>query len=172
MIKNKGIFPFSEYLVDLADELAQIRSKMSKNVYNDKTEKYRGEEEQRVSSLGVLGELIAREHFKSIIEPTTNYKFTPIIEFNLLPEPDLYIKGMRVDIKTIPEDKNIFMVNEPAYKNPDKKVNWYWYVKLKGNYNCEHWLVESSDVSEWELKKFRYTNAYWCEIPKEYDRVI
>jgi len=158
---SKGIYNYSEYLTDLAQELAEVRSKLSEKVYNSQTDMFRGSEESRISSLGVLGELIAREHFKQVMKPSTNYKFTPIVEITPLPEPDFYYKDLKFDIKTIDTEVEICMVNEKAYRNPDKKVDWYWFVNLKGNYTCEHIFVKHEDVQEWDLKQFKYTNAYW-----------
>lgn len=167
MIEYKGTLEFSDFLLDLSKEMAITRSKLSEKVYNDKTEKYRGEEEFRISKQGVLGELIAREHFKQITKPTTFWKFAPIIDATPLPEPDLIINKFKVDIKCISSDIDLFMINEKSHKNPDKEVDLYWFIRLIGNCNCEHWIIRSKDVDDWDLKQMKYTKAYIKRIPED-----
>ena len=169
-MKYKGTLTYSEYLPDLADELAVTRSLLSSNIYNENTEKFRGEDENRISKQGFLGELIAREHFKLITKPTTNYKFARIIDSNPLPEPDLKIRNFSFDIKCI-ANTDLFMVNEKAFLNKDKKVDFYWFIRLLGNCECQHWIVRYDEVAEWELKQFKYTKAYWSRIQKHLELI-
>lgn len=166
MIVFKGRFEYSEFLLDLAQELSLLRSDLSKKVYGKDTDKYRGHDERRISNLGVLGELIAREHFKHISKPTTNWKFTPIVDLTPLPEPDLICKDKTYDVKTIENGMDIFMVNEKAFHNPDKQVDWYWFIHLQNNYECNHWLVSKKEIETWECKEMRYTKAYFSKIPE------
>ena len=169
-MKYKGTLTYSEFLPDLADELAVSRSLLSANVYNENTEKFRGQDEERISTQGVLGELIAREHFKIISKPTTTYNFARIIDVNPLPEPDLKIGDYTFDIKCL-ANTELFMVNEKAFLNKDKKVDFYWFIRLLGNCECQHWIVRYDEVATWDLKQFKYTKAYWNKIPKHLELI-
>ena len=58
---------YPSMFVDLADELAELRTFHSKHVYKEGTEKYRGDREHKISMLGILSELIAAKEVKVLL---------------------------------------------------------------------------------------------------------
>ena len=59
MIKWKNT-TYPSTFIGLSDELAKVRSMLSADVYNANTEKYRGDQEHQIQSLGIFAELVAR----------------------------------------------------------------------------------------------------------------
>ena len=164
----KGIFEYPPMFHELADELAKLRSKMSKDVYKKGTEKYRGNREHEISARGIMGELIARDYLS--YRPI-KYKAAALVDFKPLVEPDIVLLDVphspNIDVKCAKEDATMFYVNEGAFNNTDKKIDIYWFVKLEKNFQASHYVVYDKEVgSQWELKELTYTKAYCAKIPE------
>jgi len=159
-IINKGTYAYPAMFHKLANELAALRSELSKSYYTKDTEAYRGNQEHEISTLGILSELIARHYLD---EKNTKYKAAPIVWIKPLPEPDIKIDITTFDIKGMKKD-NIFMINHKAHNNPDKKPNWYWFVYPNNDYTATHYIVNSKTVDNWEIKQSTYTKIYFKEL--------
>ena len=165
-IVYKGCFAYPPVLHSISDELAVLRSKMSKDVYAKGTEKYRGKREHELSSFGILGELIARDFLS--LRPI---KFTsaPLVDFRPVVEPDIVVnveyEKTRIDVKAVKKYGDKFLINHPAHNNENKRVDFYWFVKIEDNFQARHYLVKVTEVNSWEVKQFSYTKAYFHKIP-------
>ena len=159
-IVNKGTYAYPAMFHKLADELALLRSELSKNYYTADTETYRGDREHEISKRGILAELISRNYLD---ERNTKYKAAPIVWIKPLPEPDIKIDITTFDVKGMKKD-NIFMINHKAHNNPDKKPNWYWFVYPRIDYTATHYIVNSRSVDNWEIKESTYTKVYFKEL--------
>lgn len=164
----KGIFPYPPMFHELADEIATLRSEMSKDVYKKGTEKYRGDREHEISVKGILGELIARDYLS--LRPI-KYKATRLVDFKPLVEPDIILLDVphspNIDVKCAKEGATTFYINKGAYENTEKKIDVYWFVKLERNCEASHYVVLDEEVGrKWELKELTYTEAYCKKIPE------
>ena len=156
----KGTYVYPVMFHKLADELAYLRSELSKNHYNEDTETYRGNREHEISKRGILAELIARHYLD---ENNTKYKSAPIVWTSPVPEPDIKIDITTMDIKGM-NKKNIFMINYIAHNSPFKKPDWYWFVYVNQDYTATHYLTKSTNVDSWQVKQSTYTKVYYKEI--------
>ena len=77
MIKWKNT-TYPSTFIGLSDELAKVRSMLSAQVYNEKTEKYRGDQEHSIQSLGIFAELVARHIMDN--NKGVKYKAAPLID--------------------------------------------------------------------------------------------
>ena len=82
----KGTYAYPEMFHSLAEELALLRTEMSKSYYKAGSETYRGNQEHSISTLGILSELIARDYLH---KKATKYKAAPIVWTKPIPEPDI-----------------------------------------------------------------------------------
>ena len=155
---------FPKLFIELSKELGVLRSKMSKNYYNEGSEKYRGEDENKISSLGVLGELIARY---DLSERNIPFKSTTLVADKPLAEPDIYllVEKISIDVKGVGFFTKELRVNTKAHNNPDKRVDKYWFIKIDSyKANANSYLVNYEDVSGWEIEQKKYTEAYCRDI--------
>lgn len=162
----KGIFPYPPMFDVLADELAKLRSDMSKDVYSKGTEKYRGEREHELSKMGILGELIARDYLS--LRPI-KFRCAPLVDFRPVVEPDIILTDVhsynKIDVKCAKEGAKDFYINYDAFNNPEKDVNVYWFVKLERHHEASHYLVKDVDVANnWKVKQTTYTKVYTSKI--------
>ena len=167
MIKWKNT-TYPSTFIGLSDELAKVRSMLSADVYNPNTEKYRGDQEHQIQSLGIFAELVARhlmENNKGI-----RYKAAPIIESRPVVEADIVIEGLDeynyVDVKGIKSAGNALRVNFKAHNNPKKKITHYLFIQpLNGLYARFCWFTHEQ-VSKWTVVMSTYTECYELEIQK------
>ncbi len=146
---------YPNFLNNLADELCVVRSKLSKNVYTGN--KDRGDREVEISRLGILAELIARQQCD---EKNLYAKFTPMIDLNPLPEPDLYLNNKSYDIKGVRYDDNCLRINADAFENPDKKCDYYWFIVPEIEYVKSYIVSRDEVLNEWKKVKSKYTDVY------------
>ena len=157
-----------EYL-QLAIDIARLRSRFSGNVYALGTDKHRGDGEDRISWLGVMGELIgnlACVRFKEegVIESFTS---APLLAYTPQPGPDMTIKYISwdkycyIDVKCT--EKSAFNINEHSH-NRDDGIDTYMLIHIDGRWDKKHStyipvsqqasfeIVSHNDVNLWEVK--------------------
>jgi hypothetical protein len=152
------------YLVELAQDIAKIRSALSKDVYSEGTDKHRGGREHTVSTYGVLGELIAHHviHAKFERGEIYAYKFAPLVDFSPVFEPDYWYQmskdspTLSVDVKCT--NRDFWSINKSSHDN--KECDYYMMIKtaLDGKALVE--FILHSDVNLWEVKS-SYTEYYY-----------
>ena len=89
MIKWKTT-TYPSTFIRLSDELAKVRSMLSADVYNINTEKYRGDQEHKIQSLGIFAELVGRHlmennkgiRYKAALITTLKRKLRTIYSFS------------------------------------------------------------------------------------------
>jgi len=151
----KGEIKFPKMFNALATEISILRSKMSEDVYHKGSHRYRGDREEKISWLGIMGELIVRHYFE---ETRQKYKPTPLVDFKPIPGPDVITSNCRIDVKCA--DHNGLFVNDQSYKNNKGDITHYLFIILKDEENAELRLYSYEDVGMWELKDLTYTPAY------------
>ena len=165
-IVHQGVFSYPPMFKKLARELGQLRSKLSSNVYKQGTEKYRGDRENEISAKGVIGELIAR-HYLS--ENKVEYTAANLVDTRPVVASDVTTYktsvGCKLDIKTMSKNETRMMINYSAHNNPDKRVQFYWFIRLLDDNQASHYLVPYIAIKNWEIQQLKYTKAYVCELP-------
>lgn len=151
----------------IADELARLRSKLSATVYKKGTDKYRGSQEHEISKLGIIAELIAQDFLSN---KKVKFKSAPLVDVEPCPEPDIVVESLentRYDVKALKSTTDELRVNYDAHNNKDKKVEFYWFIKIFKDSTAEHYIISSSEIDSWEVKELKYTKAY-CICSKGY----
>ena len=160
-IKKYGTYIYPQSFHKLAEELAKLRSELSKNYYTADTETYRGKREHEISKRGILAELIARHYLD---ERSTPYKAAPIVWVKPVVEPDIALKsGSTLDIKGMSKN-DVFMLNYNAHNNISKRPTYYWFVHVNQDYTATHYTIKSKYVDSWNTKQSTYTKIYYKEI--------
>ena len=155
---------YPEMFLNLANEIGETRTMLSRKYYKKGTEKYRGENENKISSLGILGELIARHY---LTENNMPFKAAPLIALKPIAEPDIYLLTDKngVDVKSLEYYTKELYVNKDAHNNADKRPDYYWFIKIdKYNCNANFYFVDSDDVNGWNIEPKRYTDVYCKSI--------
>ena len=154
---------YSPVIYLIANDLSKLRTKLSEKVYNEKTEKYRGNQERRISFYGILGELIMWEYLSN---NQNKFKSAQLIDLKPVVGADIFLDEMKIDVKTIPPEKNYFYVNKSAHDNQLKDITHYTFVHIISRESAEINTIPKSDVDRWEVKKLKYTEVY-CKKKKK-----
>jgi hypothetical protein len=157
MIKFK--FPSSFWLI--AEQIGYARSVMNKE--NNKINKRfdRGVKNKQVDVLGVLGELIAIEYLS---QKNIDFNLANLLDFKSSKNADFILKGKRIDVKTNKYTKySHLLVNEEAHKKGLNKIDLYWFVYIIDKNTAEFYFVDYSNVSQWDCKLMKYTNAFYIK---------
>ena len=167
MIKWKNT-TYPSTFIKLADELAGVRSMLSANVYNKNTEKYRGDKEHKIQSLGIFAELVARHILDS--NRGVKYKAAPLIEERPVVEADIIMQGIGelnyIDVKGVSSGGNTLRVNYKAHNNPNKKVTHYLFIQPLNPLQARFCWMTYEDVNSWDVVMSTYTKCYELKIEK------
>ena len=158
MIKYK--YPKSLWLI--AKEMANGRTETNKNNRKNNPRFDRGEKNKDVDILGVVGELIVLDYLTE-----KNVDFTMIKLLNPYPskEADFTIRNKKIDVKATRHSKySSVMVNEEAHKKGLGKIDLYWFVYILNDSTAEFYFADYNDVSKWNCKLMKYTNAFYNKI--------
>ena len=150
------------WVSNLSVELAESRSRISANIYNKDTDKYRGDKEKAISVLGIKAELIIRHVMWEKSNVTYAY-FAPMIDTKPVVGADMVVNGETYDIKGSNKKKGYLMVNYDAHNNPEKICDWYVFV-IFGDNDAMIKKISHSDVSKWEVVDSTYTKIYRSKI--------
>ena len=152
-------FPSSFWLI--AEQIGYARSVMNKE--NNKINKRfdRGVKNKQVDVLGVLGELIAIEYLS---QKNIDFNLANLLDFKSSKNADFILKGKRIDVKTNKYTKySHLLVNEEAHKKGLNKIDLYWFVYIIDKNTAEFYFVDYSNVSKWDCKLMKYTNAFYIK---------
>tara|TARA_R110001592_G_scaffold355621_1_gene656466 strand:- start:107 stop:592 length:486 start_codon:yes stop_codon:yes gene_type:complete len=152
-------FPSSFWLI--SEQIGYARSVMNKE--NNKINKRfdRGNKNKQVDVLGVLGELIAIEYLS---QKNIDFNLANLLDFKSSKNADFILKGKRIDVKTNKYTKySHLLVNEEAHKKGLNKIDLYWFVYIIDKNTAEFYFVDYSDVSQWDCKLMKYTNAFYIK---------
>mgnify|MGYP003655721005 FL=1 len=79
-------------------------------------------------------------------------------------EADFTIRNKKIDVKANELSKySSLLVNEEAHKKGFGRIDLYWFVYILDKENCEFYFVDYDDVSKWNCKLMKYTNAYYIK---------
>ena len=167
MIKWKNT-TYPSTFIGLSDELAKVRSMLSADVYNENTEKYRGNQEHKIQSLGIFAELVARHVLDN--NKGVKYKAAPLIEKRPVVEADIVMEGIGelnyIDVKGVKSDGNALRVNFKAHNNINKRVTHYMFIQPLNPLYARFCWFKHNEVSNWDVVMSTYTKCYELIIPK------
>lgn len=156
---------YPSIFVDLADELAELRTFHSKHIYKEGTEKFRGEREHKISMLGILSELIARHYFEGTDFET---EVAPLVVENPVVGADIILRDLGeeflVDVKGVRKSASKLRINFKAHNNPKKKITHYFFIVPISRKKAKYCWVSHNEVSSWSVKDSTYTKVYEKEI--------
>ena len=155
-------FPKSFWLI--AEQLGAARNVMNKENNKINTRFDRGKKNCHVDTLGILGELITIDYLTNINQP---FNVTNLLDFKSSKNPDFIIKNKKIDVKTNQHSKySHLLVNEEAHKKGLNKIDLYWFVYILDKTTAEFYFVDYDNVSKWNCKLMKYTNAYYIKREK------
>lgn len=149
-------------LEQISNQLAIVRSELSKNIYAENTGGYRGERENQISNMGILAELVG---WHIINHNNVMFTSAPLIEIptnNALKnstKPDITLEdGTTIDIKATKSLQSLY-VNYSAHNNTNKRPDWYWFIQ------CDNGVAKSikfpsKNVDQWNVIRSTYTDVY------------
>ena len=140
-----------------------------RNVMNQENNKIntrfdRGVKNEDVDTLGILGELIVIDY---LTINNVYFEFNRLLDFSSSKSADVIVKEKRIDIKTNKHSKySHLLVNEEAHKKGLNEIDMYWFVYVLDQENAEFYFINYDDVSKWDCKLMKYTNAYFIDRKK------
>ena len=152
---------YPEMFITLSDELAEIRSKLSKDVYKEGTDKYRGDDEHRISQLGIISELIARH---MLIKSGYDCDFAPILDLTPVVECDIVMSAYsdiyRIDVKGVKSKGKTLRINHSAHNNKKKKVTHYLFIQPINTTQARYCWFLHKDIVKWDIVDSTYSKCY------------
>jgi len=155
------IYSYPKSFWKIAEQLGAARNVMNKENNKINTRFDRGEKNSHVDTLGILGELIVIDYLTNINQP---FDVTNLLDFKSSKNPDFIIKNKKIDVKTNQHSKySHLLVNEEAHKKGLNKIDMYWFVYILDKTTAEFYFVDYDNVSKWNCKLMKYTNAYYIK---------
>jgi hypothetical protein len=145
------------------DEVSLLigKNRNDKNIGNmNRNPQYkRGGMEEQIDVLGVKGEIIFSNY---LFQKGVEHEINTLIADRPVCDYDVKVKNKKIDVKSINKNAPHFLVNEKAHNK--KKMDYYVFVMPIGNCKAYMWKYSYSDVFNWSVKFFKYTNAYYKEV--------
>ena len=155
------IYRYPKSFWKIAEQLGAARNVMNKENNKINTRFDRGEKNSHVDTLGILGELIVIDYLTNINQP---FDVTNLLDFKSSKNSDFIIKNKKIDVKTNQHSKySHLLVNEEAHKKGLNKIDMYWFVYILDKTTAEFYFVDYDNVSKWNCKLMKYTNAYYIK---------
>ncbi len=154
-------YKYPKSLWVIAEEIADWRTTLNKRNRNNNPRFDRGEKNNYVDILGVVGELIVLDY---LTEKNINYEMIKLLNPYPSKEADFTVKNKKIDVKATENSKyQSVLVNEEAHKKGLGKIDLYWFVYILEKENCEFYFANYNDVSNWECKLMKYTKAFFIK---------
>ena len=154
-------YKYPKSLWVIAEEIADWRTTLNKGNRSNNPRFDRGEKNNYVDVLGVVGELIVLDY---LTEKNIPYKMIKILNPYPSKEADFTVKSKKIDVKATEDSKyKSVLVNEEAHKKGLGKIYLYWFVYILDKENCEFYFANYKDVNNWECKLMKYTNAFFIK---------
>lgn len=156
---------YPKYFNKLSKELSKLRSKLSKDVYKKGTDKYRGEQEERISALGVLAELIAHNY---CTEKNIKFYTAPLIDLKPQQYCDIYMedegKEYKIDVKGVKKSGKFLRINYKAHNNKNKEITHYMFIHILSDNEARYIFYTHQDIYNWEIANSTYSQCYKIKI--------
>ena len=153
-------YPKSLWII--AEEIANGRTTLNKSNRSNNPRFDRGKKNNYVDILGVVGELIVLDYLTA---KNINFEMIKILNPYPSKEADFTVRNKKIDVKATENSKyESVLVNEEAHKKGLGKIDLYWFVYILDKENCEFYFANYNDVSKWDCKLMKYTNAFYRKI--------
>ena len=160
-MNKKGEIEYPNFINECSVYIGKLRHLYNYDL-NESTDKYnRFGKSVAPDILGLKGELIFSYFLAKNNIKHTNAKLLSNVPIK---EPDIIIGNKKIDVKTINADAPHLLVNEEAHKK-DKNIDTYVFIQIKNNQSANYWVYSYKEVNSWDVKFFKYTNAY-CKLIK------
>jgi len=155
-------FNFPESFWIIAKQIGNARTIVNKELLIKNPRYDRGEKNENVDTIGILGELIVLEYLTQIKQ---EFEMVKLLDFYPSKTADFVVKGKRIDVKTSEKSKYLtLLVNEEAHKKGFDEIDWYWFVYILNKNTAEFYFSNYNEVSKWDCKLMKYTNAFYNKI--------
>ena len=155
------IYKFPKSFWSIAEQIGYARRIINKKISDNNPRFDRGVKNDYVEKNGIVGELIALDY---LTNKNIDFKMAKLLELYPSKNADFIIKNKKVDVKTGMHPTNThFLVNEEAHKKGLNKIDLYWFVYILDKENAEVYFVNYNDVSKWDCKLMKYTNAFYIK---------
>lgn len=122
----------------------------------------RGDKNEQVEILGVLGELIARHY---LTRRNVDFTAAKLLDEAPVHMPDITVGDARLDVKASPGDRPYLLVNLEAHLKA-KGVTHYWFLKLVSKTEALSFIFNYADVDKWPSKNFGYAEAKYISLTR------
>ena len=155
------IYKYPKSFWPIAEQIGFARNVMNKGNNKINTRFDRGTKNTHVDTLGVLGELVAMDY---LTNKNIDFKVANLLDFKSSKKPDYILKNKKIDVKTNQHSKySHLLVNEEAHRKGLDKIDMYWFIYILDKENAEFYFVDYEDVSNWNCKLMKYTNAFYIK---------
>ncbi len=145
----------------IAEQLGHARTVMDEKIILNNPKYERGSRREHIDTIGVLGELIAMDYLTN-----KNIEFTManLLELYPVKNADFVFKNKKIDVKsTLHFEKAHILINDEAHEKGLGIIEIYWIIYILDETNCEFYFVDYDDVSKWDCRLFKYTNAFYTK---------
>lgn len=159
---KKVKFPKSFW--NISEQIGYARSVVNSNNNRiNKIKKYdRGEKNRHVDTIGILGELIAVNY---LTENNVEHTAAKLLDYEPNKSADVVVNGKKIDVKTnMSSAYNTVLVNKEAHLKGKGKIDLYWFVYVLDKTTAEFYFFNYDDISKWDSKLMKYTEAYYNKI--------
>ncbi len=152
---------YPKFFVSLSKELSLLRSKLSEDVYKEGTSKYRGSQEEKISQLGMLAELIAQNY---LTEQDKSYQSAPLVDLSPVVGCDIEMEEYKIDVKGVKKEDNKLRVNYEAHTNLEKDISHYLFVQVISSSEARYKWFSVQEVSRWKVIQSTYSKCFATDI--------
>lgn len=155
-----GQISYPEYINNVSAIISKLRSATNVEVMMKNPEYDRGHLNESSEILGLKGELIAQNFF---FQNGVKFQFADFVNAHDKTKADIIIGNRFIDVKSVNPEAPHLLVNEKSHKRLHKQVTHYFFIQVLSKDTALYWIVPYEDVNDWEVKFFKYTNAY-CKL--------
>ena len=152
---------YPKFFIHLSKELSLLRTKLSKDVYKEGTDTFRGKQESSISQLGILAELIAQNF---ITDLEIKYQSAPLIDLSPVVDCDIkmdvYATPYLIDVKGVKKEETNLRVNFNSHNNKNKEITHYLFIHIISTTEARYKFYNFNDVSNWKVVKSTYSDCY------------
>jgi hypothetical protein len=156
-------YTYHKPLWHIAKDIASARTILNEKNRANNPKFDRGEKNDDVEILGVMGELIVLDYL--LTNTNRKFKMTNLVNRYGSKDPDFVIDNKRIDVKANKHSDflNVSM-NKDAHKRGLGIIDLYWFVYILNKEECDFYFVDYDEVSKWDYKFMKYSDAFYCNI--------
>ena len=152
---------YPESFWEIANQIGYARSVINKHLLKKNPRFDRGVKNTHVDTVGILGELIGINY---LTEKKIDFEMAKLLELYPSKNADIIVKDKKIDIKSTYHFKNAhILVNKEAHIKGKNKIDKYWFIYILNKTEAELFLVNYDDITKWESKIMKYTEAYYIK---------